>query len=639
MRCSVAVCRRIASDGCAISATRNSCSKSRQCRGCRTRVRRTAAILATIAIVALTAAALGGVVIWLARRPTPARVPPPMRVEIVPSPEDPINVATTTSTLAISPDGQMLAWASDRHRDRNRGGPLIVRDIDELLPRRVEGAAQVRDPFFSPNGQWIAFYNPQGLMKIPAAGGTPSVIVPYTGEAFRGASWAGDGRIVHGTVDAETGLMRVSDAGGTATVLTRPDKGRGEADHVLPSVLPDGRGILFTILDAAANTQRVAVLDLRDQSQKVLVDGASNAHYIDAGYLVYVTSGSVVAVRFDLDRLTVHGEPVTLARDVLMGTAVGASYAVSQTGTLAYVPATATLNAPRTLVWVDRKGIETPMNIPARPYLSVRLSPDGQHVAVAIGDEQRDVWTLDLQRLALTRITTDPVVDWAPTWTSDGRRLVFSRRDGAGNNLYRQAADGTGAAEPLTKGISTFFPGSITPDGSHLIGNSSIPRAWTLFALPLSKPGPAKPLVISPLASRYFPALSPNGRFVAYTSDEGGGTEVFVRPFPEVQAGRWQVSTSGGNLATWARSGRELFYLDASNRLTAVSVDTSAAALRVEPPLRLLQNSYYAGSFDVSLDGQRFLMIKEDPAARPPNTPIVMVMNLVESLAPKTWER
>ena len=284
-------------------------------------------------------------------------------------------------------------------------------------------------------------------------------------------------------------------------------------------------------------------------------------------------------------------------------------------------------------MWVDRKGLETPLGAPVRAYEFVRLAPDGQRVAVAINDEQHDVWTWELQRPGLTRITADPVLDWRPTWTPDGEYLVFSRRDGAGSNVYRQSADGTGAAERLTTGRQTFVPASITADGAYLIGHSSIPSLWTLFRLPLAKRGPAEPLQISPPANRHYPALSPNNRFVAYTSYEGGGkgTEVFVRPFPDVNAGRWQVSNAGGNHAVWARDGRELFYLDAANRLTAVNIDTTSAAFRPSSPVRLLSASY-AGTYDVSPDGSRFLMVKEDPAARPPNTPIVLVTNVVESL-------
>jgi hypothetical protein len=186
------------------------------------------------------------------------------------------------------------------------------------------------------------------------------------------------------TTDPETGLLRVSNAGGAPVVLTKPDRAHGEADHVMPFVLPRDRGILYTILDAAADNPRVAVLDSRDQSQRVLIQGAASAFYADPGYLVYVASRSLFAVRFDLEALRVTGEPKTLANGVLMADANGAYYAVSAGGSIAYVPATATADPPRTLVWVDRDGRETPINAPPRAYQTVRLSPDGRKVAVAM---------------------------------------------------------------------------------------------------------------------------------------------------------------------------------------------------------------------------------------------------------------
>jgi serine/threonine-protein kinase len=233
------------------------------------------------ALFALAAAMLGGIAVWVARPNGPAIEPSSMRVEIVPSASDPVNVATTTPNLAMSRDGTRLAWAS-YSQDPSSGGPLVVRDVGELMPRRVEGAPRVRDPSFSSDGQWVLYYSGgPGLYKVPTAGGTPTTILTEVAGA-RGTSWAEDGTIVYATTEPETGLLRVSDSGGTPTVLTTPDKNQGEADHVLPSVLPNGRGILYTVLHTAAEPS-VAVFDTRNQSQKMLIPGAASAHYIDAG--------------------------------------------------------------------------------------------------------------------------------------------------------------------------------------------------------------------------------------------------------------------------------------------------------------------------------------------------------------------
>ena len=280
----------------------------------------------TMALVALVAAALGGLAVWVARPTVPTPVQPTMRVEIVPSPLDPISVATTTSTLAMSRDGMRLAWASSRHADRAErwtvDRPRYWR-VDALAGGRRATSAR---PVILTRWAMAALTDSggPGLYKIPSAGGTPTTVLPKV-DAVRGASWADDGAIVYATSNPETGLLRVSDSGGTITVLTKPNPDHREADHVLPSVLPNGRGVLFTILDAAADNPRVAVLDTRAQSQKVLIPGAASAHYLDAGYLVYVAAGTIFAVGFDVEKLEVQGEPVTLATGVLMGSTVGAT--------------------------------------------------------------------------------------------------------------------------------------------------------------------------------------------------------------------------------------------------------------------------------------------------------------------------
>ena len=320
----------------------------------------------TLAVVGLTAAVLGALIGWVAQRPGTTASPTLMRVEIIPSPADPINVGTTSAPLAMSRDGRRLAYASG---SAGSGGPLIIREhrrADATATWKALQKAGTRSSRPMANGSvlwhWWAQEDPRD--------GWHARRDRCRGHRCRGASWAEDGTIVYATTDPETGLFRVSDAGGTPIVLTTPNKDQGEADHVLPFVLPGGRGILFTILDAAADNPRVAVLDSRDQSQRVIIPGAASAQYIDAGYIVYAASGTLFAVRFNLDELRVEGEPQTVANGVLMASAAGAYYAVSSTGSLVYVPATASSDAPRTLVWVDRKGTETPLNAPARAYRS-----------------------------------------------------------------------------------------------------------------------------------------------------------------------------------------------------------------------------------------------------------------------------
>jgi serine/threonine-protein kinase len=503
-----------------------------------------------------------------------------------------------------------------------------VRDLNDRATRLVLDET-VRDPFFSHDGQWIGSYGTQGFTKTPIAGGTPVTIIAKG--FYRGASWGDDHSIVFATGDRETGVLRVSDAGGQPATITRPDHAAGEADHLYPFALPGGRGILFTIVPAGFDDPRVAVLDLKDNSQRVLIPGAVKAEYVDAGYLVYVARGTLAAVRFDLDTLRIAGEPLTLANDVAMGRSDGAYFAASRSGTIAYVSSDMIAGEPRSLVWVDRDGRETPAGAPDRPYASVTVSPDGNRIAVTLNEGSQDIWTLETANPTLTPVAIDPSSDWMPIWTPDGRSLVFQSNRHGHPTLYRQAADGTGSAIRLATTNTRLVPGSITPDGEHVFGNL-FDGGWRLFRLPLNGTTAPKPLLdAGGNESGNYPAVSPNGRFVAYTWYLPGQPQVYVRPLPDASAGRWAISTAGGQSPIWSRDGRELFFLDASRRLTSARVDTTGDVLRWEPPARILEQAYAFDSeglhqFDVSPDGRRFLMIKAT-GTRPPSARIVVLLN------------
>jgi serine/threonine-protein kinase len=581
---------------------------------------------ALVAACSAAAAALAALAGWAIGRRVDVAPLPGMRLEVVPSEEHPLNINTTTAPLAISPDGNRLAYVSGTTVS---GGPLIVRDLNDRATRLVLDET-VRDPFFSRDGQWIGSYGTaRGFTKTPIAGGTPVTII--ANGFYRGASWADDHSIVFGTGDRETGVLRVSDAGGQQATITTPNRTAGEADHLYPFALPDGRGILFTIVPAGFDDPRVAVLDLKDNTQHVLIPGAVKAEYVVAGYLVYVARGTLAAVRFDLDALRITGEPLTLANDVAMGRSDGAYFAASRSGTIAYVSSAMVAGEPRALVWVDREGRETPLGAPDRPYASATVSPDGNRIAVTLNESSQDIWTLETGNPTLTPVAIGPSSDWMPIWTPDGRSLVFQSNRHGHPTLYRQAADGTGTAIRLATTTTVLVPGSIAPDGEHAFGNL-FDGGWRLFRLPLNGTTAPKPLLDSSgNETGNFPAVSPNGRFVAYTWYLPGQPQVYVRPLPDASAGRWAISTAGGTSPIWSRDGRELFFLDASRRLTSARVDTTGDVLRWEPPTRILEKAYAFDSeglhqFDVSPDGRRFLMMKAT-GARPPSARIVVLLN------------
>ena len=307
-----------------------------------------------------------------------------------------------------------------------------------------------------------------------------------------------------------------------------------------------------------------------------------------------------------------------------------------------YVDAPAGLaGTARTLVWVDRMGKEEPIAAPPRGYVYPRLSPDGTRVAVAAIDQEQDIWIWDLRRATLTRLTLEPGVNQYPVWTPDGRRIIFtSDRAGGVANLWWQAADGTGAAERLTTSSNAQVPTGISPDGTQVVFTEPTPTMGRdLLRLALDGSRRVTPLLQTKFDERNG-IVSPDGRWLAYESDSSGRFEIYVRPFPNAGGGQWQVSTGGGTRPLWARSGKELFFFGPDGALMRVGVEASGATWNAGTPTKLLEGRYFTGggvntgrTYDVSPDGQRFLMIKApgaDSAAAPPS--IIVVQHWDEEL-------
>ena len=589
---------------------------------------------ATLAAIAAPAAftIIGALVAWILMRPAPQAPALAARFAIMPSADLPLNVGLYDRDLALSPDGRHLVYRAGGGPP-TMGTPLMVRPTDQLDARQLPGVFAL-GAFFSPDSRWIGFFTPTELQKVSTAGGPAITLALVTGASL-GASWGDDGTIVFATADPRTGLWRVSADGGESTVLTMPDATERGSDHGFPSVLPGGRGVLFTITAAgSAESADVAVLDLKTGQRKTLVRGGSQAEYVDpsggtqAGYLIYAAAGTLRAVRFDPDRLEVLGDPVTVLDRVMIKSTGAANYAVSRQGTLFYVPGGVSVQmSPRSLVWVDRKGHEEPINAPPRPWGSPRISPDGTWLLLGMTDqESNDIWIWDFERETLMRLTRDPGSDSLGRWTPDGRRVIFTSDRAGVLNLYSQAGDGTGAAERLTTSANQQFPSSISPDGTLVVGFERLSLAgsthmapgstWRVRSYPMA--GPAQTLFDGTWAE-----FSPNGRYLAYVWAESdpGQPEIYVRPFPDVDGGRWQISTTGGTRPVWARSGRELFYLDASNTLTAVPVETSGSTFSAGKPAKVFDARYSTPlpprSYDVSPDGKRFLMLKDSAAGDP----------------------
>jgi len=600
-------------------------------------------VLATLALGTVLAAFIG----WLLTPPALVAPVLPSRFAIVTAAAEPLNVSGGNRDLAVSPDGRHLVYRFGG--SITFGSPLMVRAIDRLDGRPLADIANAYAPFFSPDSQWIGFFEGTDLKKVPIAGGPVITLCGFTGSPL-GASWGDDNTITFATSSPRTGLWRVSADGGEATVLTTPEPAPREESHAFPSVLPRGSGVLFTIATGQADSPQVAVLDLKTGQRKTLIRGGSDARYVETGHLVFARAGSLRAVPFDPGRLEVLGDPVTIVEHVMMKASGAANYAVSRPGTLVYVPgevagAVGASGARRSFVWVDRKGHEDRINLPPRAYGPARISPDGMGLVVGILEKgNTEIWIGDLMGEALRRLTFASGMNGMPMWTPDGRRIIFmSDRTGV-LNLYSQAADGTGAVERISAGTTPEWPTSITRDGRHLIGFSVRPTTGSdvlLFALAgaenhvgtSSSPSTSLSRAELLVQSRFdeaFAEISPDARYLAYGSNESGRDEVHVRPYPRVESGHWQVSTGGGTRPAWARNGRELFYIDGSGALTSVAVQTSGPTFIAARPATVFDTKYLqpnpARHYDVSPDGKRFLMLKDSAAGDPNVAPASMVV-------------
>jgi serine/threonine-protein kinase len=473
----------------------------------------------------------------------------------------------------------------------------------------------------SPDGHWVGFIDGTSVLKkVPVAGGAAVTVAALDG-ASRGAAWTPDGAIVFATNAPGTGLQQVSSAGGPARVLTQPDHTLGEADHVWPELLPGGRLVLFTVVpvSGSAEAMQIAVLDRQTGARTVIVRGGSHAHYVGSGHLVYAAGNALRALVFDPDNLQTRGTAIPVVPDVVTTGAApagGVDAAISADGTLVYVDGAGATAALRTLVWVDREGRESPVAVPPGSYVYPRISPSGDRIVMYAADQEHDLWVWDVARLMLTRLTFSPGLDLYPAWTPDGRRLVFASERERSRNLFLQAANGAGAAARLTRSANEQNPTSVTPDGLRVIFTEvALTTAEDVMQAEVAGEGFATPLVQTPFVERNG-TVSPDGRWLAYEGNESGRMEIHVRPYPAVSAGHWQVSNGGGTRPVWSRNSRELFYVSPSGAIQGVGVERGTT-WETTMPATIVKEGYVPGlpgfpgrSYDVSPDGQRFLVLK-----------------------------
>jgi Tol biopolymer transport system component len=505
---------------------------------------------------------------------------------------------------------------------------LWVRRLDTLAAQLLAGTEGAAFPFWSPDSRFLAFHAEGKLKKIEASGGTPVTLCDAVARST--GSWNQDDVILF-VPDAGSGIFRVSGSGGTPSPVTL-DVASGDTQHHYPFFLPDGRHFLYFVVGSrargAADPRAVHVgsLDPGDPGKPVL-QGGSNAKYAQ-GHLLFMRGTTLMTQPFDLTRLSVQGEAWPLAEAVQVAEDVGTAgaFSVAESGALVYQSGPGVIRSE--LIWFDRSGAKIATLGDQADYVDLAVSPDGRQAVVSVLDPQRgtrDLWVYDIGRGVRTRLTFDPAEDSAPSWSPDGSRIVFASGRSGRFDLYQKASSGRlGAEDVLLEDSLGKFPASWSPDGQWLVyvaGGGIIGRS-DLWVVPLVGDRKPAPFLQAPYIETHG-QFSPDGRWIAYSSNETGQFEVYVTSFPRA-GGKWRVSPAGGRWPRWRRDGTEIFYLAADDTLTSVPVKAAGAVFnagairplfRARPrPLRRLDAYHY----DLSPDGRRVLVntFVDDPTAQ-----------------------
>ena len=580
----------------------------------------------------VTGILIAAVAVWGRWPDEPARPVTRFDVEL---PDNRLFSRTGRHVVAISPDGTQIAYVANRQ--------IFLRALNDVTAASLTGTAESdpAEPIFSPDGKWLAFWSDGQLKKIPVSGGT-AVTLASVDNPF-GVSWTGE-RILLG-VDSPGRILAVSANGGPATTLVTV--GADESIQT-PQLVNDGKAVLFALRkgDGAWQDANVVVQDLSTGQRTLLVEHGTDPRVLAAGYLIYERESTLFAMAFDDRRSAVTGSSVPVQTDVqeaLGGFSGAVQAAISSNGSLVFVPTNASGSANRALVWLDRSGATERLKFaPALHYVgrSQRLSPDGTRVAsrvIGSSSALSDIWIGDLDRGTFTRITfTGRATD--PVWSTDGSRVCYENQD----EVFCQPSDGSGSPRSLFKQSRLNTLETFSPDGRWLMFSvqpDTTARFVTQMA-DMQSPSAIRPMIGDDSPAR-VPSVSSDGRWLAYESSESGREEVYVRPFPAVDDGRWQVSTAGGDRPNWSHSGRELYYLasgsvggtsDVTIMKVPVKPGSTFSADAPEPVVKLPPNAAF--NFSVAADG-RFLINVPASDSGTARSRMVVVQNWIEELKAK----
>ena len=567
---------------------------------------------------------------WRATRPVEQSLRPLVRLDVDLGPDVSLGSIAGVDEI-ISPDGTRIVYVSQ--------GRLFTRRLDQPNATELAGTEGANAPFFSPDGQWVAFSLPAKLQKVSVEGGSAVTLCDATAPS---GSWGEDGNII-ASLNLTGALSRIPSAGGSPTPVT--DLQNGEVSHRWPQILPGGKAVLFTAntSGAAFDVANIDVMSLADHRRKTLVRGGTFGRYLPSGHLVYVNRGTLFAVPFDVDRLEVHGTATPVLDQISYNAGVGsAQLDFSQTGTLIY-RSSGGGGGLFTVAWLDGAGKVQQLLAKPGTYGRPSMSPDAQRLALEVTEGSgTDIWAYDWQRDTMSRLTFSGHAV-SPIWSQDGRYIFFEVR---GESISAIRSDGSGKPQPLTQSKNVQLPYSFTPDGKRLAFMELSSGGFDVLTVPLEsnseglRAGKPEAFLQTPADERY-PTFSPDGLWMAYSSNESGTNQVYVRAFPD-KGGRWQISNSGGVYPMWSRNGHELFFESLDNHIMAAAYAVKGDSFVADKP-RVWSEKQPGGSIamknvDLAPDGNRIvaLMPVETAEAQKAQSHVIFLMNFFDEVRRRT---